>query len=83
MARDTATRANTEVTDVKSSVASVSESLRAQDAEVAEVKKSVVSVGHSVQAEEKRVTSLEEPTTIHYKGLTLTPGGFPWRRSGC
>jgi flagellar motility protein MotE (MotC chaperone) len=53
--RNTAALAHTEVTSVKSSVASVSESVQAQDT---------------------RVKSLEAPTTIHYKGVTLTPGGF-------
>ena len=55
VARDTAVLASTEVTNVKSSIGTVSESLRAQDT---------------------RVKSLESPTTIHYKGVTFTPGGF-------
>lgn len=44
--------------------------------EVTSVKSSVVSVNGSLKTQEKRVKSLEEPTTIHYKGVTLTPGGF-------
>jgi len=43
---------------------------------VSDVQSSVVSVNESLKTQEKRVKSLEEPTTIHYKGVTLTPGGF-------
>jgi|SRR5208283_590792 len=55
VARGNAVEATTEITNVKSSIGAVSESLRAQDT---------------------RVKSLESPMTIHYKGITLTPGGF-------
>jgi hypothetical protein len=46
------------------------------DTEVTSVKSSVASVSESVQAQNTRVKNLEAPTTIHYKGITLTPGGF-------
>lgn len=46
------------------------------DTEVTNVKSSVASVSESVRAQDTRVKSLESPTTIHYKGITLNPGGF-------
>ena len=44
--------------------------------EVTNVRSSVVTVNESLRAQDTRVKSLESPTTIHYKGVTLTPGGF-------
>jgi hypothetical protein len=36
----------------------------------------VSALEQSVEDQERRLRSLEEPTGFHYKGLTLTPGGF-------
>jgi hypothetical protein len=44
--------------------------------EVAAVKDSVASAHASLQAQDRRVKSLEEPTTIHYQGLAITPAGY-------
>lgn len=46
------------------------------NAKASSAETSVASVSNSLQAQDKRVKSLEAPTTIHYKGVTLTPGGF-------
>src|SRR5271165_5373150 len=42
----------------------------------ANAKTSVDSVTDSLVAEQKKVEILENPVSIRYKGLTLTPGGF-------
>ena len=75
-ARESAAQAGTLAADAKDSVATVRESLQAQNTEVGNVKNSVVSVHDSLQADQQKVHSLEEPDSIHYKGVTLTPGGF-------
>jgi hypothetical protein len=46
------------------------------DTKVTSVESSVSSFSNSLQAQDTRVKSLESPTTIHYKGITLSPGGF-------
>jgi len=76
VARDTAAKADTGVTEVKGSLLSVNAALRTEDAEVLNAKKSLQAVNESVQAQDTRVKGLEEPTAFHYKGVTLTPGGF-------
>jgi len=75
-ARDTAVQAGTVAANVKSSVSSVSDSLRAQGTELAKAESSVDSVEAALKEQNNRVTSLEQPASIHYKGVTLTPGGF-------
>ena len=75
-ARESAVQAGTVAADVKSSVAVVSGSLRAQGTELAKAESSVDSVEAALKEQKNRVISLEEPASIHYKGLTLTPGGF-------
>jgi TolA-binding protein len=44
--------------------------------EVSELKSNVDSATSSVQETKKLVSSLESPMAIHFKGITLTPGGF-------
>lgn len=44
--------------------------------QVAEVKTSVVATTEVVKATEKRFKDLESPTSLRYKGIRITPGGF-------
>jgi len=44
--------------------------------ELADVKTTVSNTAATVQETKKQVGDLEHPTTFHYKGITLTPGGF-------
>lgn len=34
------------------------------------------STAETIQNEQKRITDLENPTSLHFRGVTLTPGGF-------
>ena len=46
-------------------------------ADVADLKTNVTNTALTVQETQKNVTSaLESPAALHYKGITLTPGGF-------
>src|SRR5271169_722902 len=44
--------------------------------DVADLKAANASTVESLTATEKRVGDLESPLAIHFKGITLTPGGF-------
>jgi hypothetical protein len=44
--------------------------------DVSDLKSRVAGATLAVQQTEKRVSALESPIAIHYKGVTLTPGGF-------
>jgi len=44
--------------------------------EVSDLKSNVDSATASVQETKKSVASLESPLAIHFKGITLTPGGY-------
>lgn len=50
------------LTDVKNSVAGL--------------KTATDSTATTLQKDEKRVADLEQPAAIHYKGMTITPGGY-------
>jgi hypothetical protein len=55
---------------------------------VSDLKSNATNVALSAQEEQKRVTEMvESPLTLHYKGVTITPGGFlaaesVWRQHG-
>lgn len=44
--------------------------------DVTDVKNNFTQAAVSTQEDQKRVASLESPAAVHYKGITLTPGGF-------
>ncbi len=44
--------------------------------DVADLKTNVTNTALSLQEEQKRVGEFESPAALHFKGITLTPGGF-------
>ena len=55
--------------------------------DVADIKSLNGTTVNELQETQKRVAALESPTAIHYKGITITPGGFlaaetVWRQRG-
>jgi hypothetical protein len=44
--------------------------------DVADLKSNMTNTTLALQETQKSVTSLESPLAIHYKGVTITPGGF-------
>src|SRR6516225_7023319 len=44
--------------------------------EVTDLKATTANTVEGLQETQKRVSDLESPLAIHYKGITLTPGGF-------
>jgi len=76
IAEETASGAGAAVAKVENSVNAIDASMKAENTEVEKVKEDVVSVGSVVHAQGAELHGLEEPESIHYKGVTLTPGGF-------
>ena len=68
-AQSSADQANQKADQLQQSVQNV-------NTEVETVKSNAVSTSTTIQEEQKRIGSLESPTAIHYKGITITPGGF-------
>ncbi len=52
------------------------DALAALKTNVTKVEATATSTATGLQGQEKRVKSLESPTAIHYKGITIKPGGF-------
>src|SRR5438270_4144148 len=53
------------------------ESLQQLRSDVADLKASMTTVALNAQEEQKRVSEMvESPVALHYKGITITPGGF-------
>jgi hypothetical protein len=44
--------------------------------DVADLKTNAANTANELQETQKRVAGLESPLAIHYKGITITPGGF-------
>ena len=50
--------------------------LSAVKSDVADLKQNLTNTTLALQETQKSVTGLESPLAIHYKGITITPGGF-------
>ena len=50
--------------------------LSAVKSDVADLKQNLTNTTLALQETQKSVTGLESPLAIHYKGVTITPGGF-------
>ena len=68
--------ADAKVAAVASSTAEVKTTTTALSTDVADLKLSNEAVKGAVQDAQKKIIAGESPSTIHYKGITLTPGGF-------
>jgi hypothetical protein len=61
---------------VASSTAEVKTTTTTLSSDVADLKLGSDSLKGAVQDTQKKIIAAESPTTIHYKGITITPGGF-------
>jgi hypothetical protein len=64
-----ANQAAADAADAKAKVNGMSSS-------VADLKSTVAGEQETILATQKKITELESPATIHYKGVSITPGGF-------
>src|SRR5258708_28507136 len=71
-----AAEANTKVAAVASSTAEVKTTTTTLSSDVSDLKLGSDSLKGAVQDTQKKIIAAESPSTIHYKGISLTPGGF-------
>jgi hypothetical protein len=72
--------------DAQQKVASLTKAMAAQDgqgnaiaaleADVSQMRTTTANVALGLQEQQKQTKDLESPLAIHYKGITITPGGF-------
>jgi hypothetical protein len=71
-----ASEANSKVAEVAASSAEVKTSTTTLSSDVADLKLGSDSLKGAVQDTQKKIIASETPSSIHYKGVTITPGGF-------
>ena len=75
-AKAKAVDASAKASDASSTQADLKNTVSRLDSTVSDLRSNNVGIADSLQTEQKRIGSLESPTVINYKGITLTPGGF-------
>jgi len=85
--QNAAAAARTSADAAAASSAQNAQQVSALQSTVADVKLNTTNMAASIQEEQKKVGDMESPATIHYKGVTITPGGFlaaesVWRQHG-
>ena len=71
-----ATDASAKVAAIASSTAEVKTTTTALSSDVADLKLGSDALKGAVQDTQKKIIAGESPSAIHYKGITITPGGF-------
>src|SRR6266852_9690740 len=71
-----ASEADAKASAAATSTAEVKTTTTTLSSDVADLKLGSDSLKGAVQDTQKKIIAGESPTTIHYKGMTLTPGGF-------
>src|SRR5262252_8933504 len=71
-----AAEANTKVTEVAASTAEVKTTTTTLSTDVADLKLGSDALKGAVQDTQKKIVASENPSSIHYKGVTITPGSF-------
>jgi hypothetical protein len=71
-----ASEADAKASALASSTAEVKTTTTALSSDVSDLKLSNEAVKGAVQDTQKKIVAAESPSTIHYKGISITPGGF-------
>ena len=75
--QNTAAQARASAADAASSSSQNAQAVSSLQSTVNDIKLNNTNLAMTVQEEQKKVTDMiESPLAIHYKGVTLTPGGF-------
>ena len=76
-AQAAAAQAQSQASNAASQVGAQEQTVTALQGDVTDLKQNQTSTALSLQETQKNITStLESPLAIHYKGITITPGGF-------
>jgi len=71
-----ATQAQTKADTVAAQTAEQGQTVMALRSDVTDLKTTATNSALTLQETQKRMGDLESPLAIHYKGITITPGGF-------
>ena len=71
-----ATDAQSKADAAAAQAAKQEETVTALKSDVTDIKQNSASTALTLQETQKNISSLESPVAIHYKGITLTPGGY-------
>lgn len=71
-----ATAASNKAAEVANSTAQVASIATSLNSTVGEIKASTEAIKATVAEDQKAVKAAESPAALHYKGVTLTPGGY-------
>jgi hypothetical protein len=71
-----ATEANTKIATVAASTSDVKSTTTTLTSDVSDLKLSNDALKGAVADAQKKIVAAETPATIHYKGISITPGGF-------
>jgi hypothetical protein len=71
-----ATQAQTKADTVASQSAEEQQTVMALKSDVTDLKTGATSAALNLQETQKRIGEIESPLAIHFKGITITPGGF-------
>jgi hypothetical protein len=76
-AQSAATDAASKADSANAAVSQNAEAVTTLKTDVSDLKANATSTALSIQEDQKKVTeALESPLSLHYKGVTITPGGF-------
>jgi hypothetical protein len=71
-----ATQAQTQAEAAASATAKQEQTVTALSSDVSDLKQNSTNTALTLQETQKTISGLESPLAIHYKGVTITPGGF-------
>src|SRR5713226_1757709 len=74
--QSTATQAQSAADAAATSSQNTAATLTQVQTTVADLKTTETNTATKIQAEEKRLSEVEQPLQIHFRGITITPGGF-------
>jgi len=75
-AQSTAQEANSKAENASATANQDNQAVSGMQSTVKDLRSNSGSTAETIQTEQKRITDLENPTSIHFRGVTLTPGGF-------
>jgi hypothetical protein len=75
-AQSAASQASQKADAASAQTAPVQDEVGAVRKDVADLKENATNAALSLQETQKKVNDMESPIAIHYKGVTITPGGF-------
>lgn len=75
-AQSSATQASQKADAASTQAAPVQDEVAAVKKDVSDLKDNATTAALSLQETQKKINDMESPLAIHYKGVTITPGGF-------